>query len=95
MTTTTTTKETTNMDYYLTRGGDVTEYQADNDADAVDTALRILDLEAPVVGDQWDADGWNDDDVACERLLIWDSEEAAANDPGARSVAAIGRIAVD
>jgi len=82
------------MDYYLTRGGNVTEYWADDDADAVDTALRILDLEAPVVG-EWAADGWNDDDVACERLLIWDSEEAAANDPGARSVAAIGRIVID
>lgn len=66
--------------------GRVTEIVADNDTDAELAAMARFGEDA-VAADQWDAAGVNDDGKQCERLLIWESEADAENDPGAKAVA--------
>ena len=68
--------------------GHVTEIVADNDTEAEASALARFGDEA-VAADQWDADGQNDDGQPMERLLIWETEEEADNDPGAKAIAQV------
>ena len=66
--------------------GRVVEIVASNDREAVSAAVARVGDNA-VVAEQWDADGMGDDGEEMERLLIWDNEEEAENDPGAKAVA--------
>ena len=66
------------------------EIVAANDDAAIRTVHTLLGEEI-VLGD-WDADGHNDDDEAMERMLIWDNEEDAENDPGVRSIAYLSAV---
>jgi hypothetical protein len=72
--------------------GECSEFFADNDTEAEAVAARMLARDGLVFCDQWDADGVNDDDEPCKRLLIWASEEDAENDAGANSIAQIETI---
>lgn len=75
--------------------GECTEFFADSDAEAEIIAGRMLNRDGLVFADQWDADGVNDDDEPCKRLLVWASEEDAENDSGAKSLAQIETIGDD
>ena len=44
-----------------------------------------------VTGD-WDANGYNDENQACERMLFWANEADAENDPGANAIASLGVV---
>lgn len=68
--------------------GRVTEIVADNDTAAEQAALARFGEDA-IAADQWDANGFSDDDKPMKRLLIWESEEDAENDDGAHAVAAL------
>jgi hypothetical protein len=75
--------------------GECIEFFADDDSHAESQARGMLvhdGYDDVVVCDQWDADGVNDDDEPCKRLLIWASEEDAENDAGAKSIAQIETI---
>lgn len=66
--------------------GRVTEIVADNDTDAEFAALARIGDDA-VAAEQWDADGCNDDERTCERLLLWSCEADSINDAGQKSIA--------
>ncbi len=66
--------------------GRVSEIVADNDNQATAAALARFDDDA-VACEQWDSRGRNDDGKPVERLLIWENEGDAENDPGAKAVA--------
>jgi hypothetical protein len=42
--------------------------------------------------DQWDANGFNDDNQQMERLLFWADDTAAENDAGANALGYLSRI---
>jgi len=75
--------------------GETVELNAKSDADAIAQAVdRVIGRQwegAPVVADQWDADGVNDDEP-CKRILIWADEESADNDDGQQAVAQLSTI---
>ncbi len=70
--------------------GAISEIFADTDEDAIAQAIDLT--RAPIVADQWDADGWNDDGEPCKRILLWDTEELAENDAGAKATASLSTI---
>ena len=72
--------------------GECSELFAENDTEAERIAEGMLGRDSLVFCDQWDADGVNDDDEPCKRLLIWANEEDAENDAGAKSIAQIETI---
>lgn len=71
--------------------GATSEIFAKDDQDAISQATLVIGGD-PVVCDQWDSDGINDDDQPCKRLLIWASEEDADNDDGANAVAELSTV---
>lgn len=71
--------------------GATSEIYADNDDAAIEQVKTILGSEI-VICDQWDADGHNDDDEQCKRLLIWASEEDADNDDGKNAIAELSTV---
>jgi hypothetical protein len=75
--------------------GECSEFFAENDTEAERIAEGMLGRDGLVFCDQWDADGVNDDDEPCKRLLIWANEEDAENDAGAKSIAQIETIGDD
>ena len=76
--------------------GECSEFFAPDDETAEALAVEMLSViyhrDNVTVCDQWDANGVNDDDEPCKRLLIWASEEDAENDAGAKSIAQIETI---
>jgi len=81
--------------YVLSRcDGSVVEIAANNDQEAIDSALARLSEEYPDVFacDTWDQDGVSDDDEPMERLLVWATEEESINDDGGKSVAEISAV---
>ena len=75
----------------FTGTGATSEIYANTDADAISQAVTIIGGD-PVVCDQWDADGRNDDNEPCKRVLIWSSEEDADNDDGKNAVAELSTV---
>lgn len=75
----------------LADSGATSEIYADSDDAAIDQASSILGGD-PVVADQWDDDGQNDDDEPCKRILFWADEESAENDAGAKSIAQLSTV---
>lgn len=85
-------------------GGQCSEFWAANDREAAEVAACMVvsagccrgDLNGyetePVIADQWDSAGANDDGAPCKRLLIWASASDAANDDGSKAVAQIETI---
>ena len=71
--------------------GATSEINADDDDDAIRQARLILG-GSPVVADQWDANGWNEDDQPCKRILFWADEADAENDAGVNAVAQLSTI---
>ena len=67
-------------------GGVTSTILAETDGDAIRQALAQMDGDA-VVAEQWDADGWDDDDAPLKRILFWSSEEESEDDPGTKSIA--------
>jgi hypothetical protein len=55
--------------------------EAADDDDAQEAALAMITVDHPfaVAADQWDDDGWLDDEPQ-KRLLIWASQADASND---------------
>ena len=71
--------------------GATSEIHAANDAAAIAEAESIIGGDV-VVADQWDADGTNDDDEPCKRILFWADEESADNDDGANAIAELSTV---
>lgn len=71
--------------------GATSEIMAADDDAAIEQATTILGGD-PVIADQWDADGWNDDDEPCKRLLIWSDEASAENDDGKNAIAQLSTV---
>ena len=76
----------------LADGGQCTEFFARDDAHAQLIAENMLDNYGLVFAEQWDSDGYNDDDEPCKRLLIWVDEASAENDSGANAIAQIETV---
>lgn len=77
-------------------GGEVSEGQFNNDAQAKAWAESVLeargyDASALVTGD-WDQDGTNDDDEQCWRMLYWASEAEADNDNGSNAICQLCKV---
>jgi len=83
--------------------GVCTEFFAPNDKEALELAASMIvggghcidndgNRSEPVIADQWDADGYNDDDEPCKRILIWACEADAENDNGAKSIAQVETV---
>ena len=77
------------------------EFFAPNDKEALELAACMVvgdcfdkdgNRSEPVIADQWDSDGYNDDDEPCKRILIWACESDAENDNGAKSIAQVETI---
>ena len=73
--------------------GGTSEAHFDNDTAAESWATDTLDYhgydaEDIVTGD-WDANGFNDDNRTCERMLFWANEADSENDPGANAIASL------
>ena len=87
--------------YYLDYAGSGAheEIIANNDLDAQQRAIDMLaraneiDPADVVEGDEWCADGVNDDGEPQERILFWASEDDAENDNGAKSIGQLSRSA--
>lgn len=71
--------------------GETSEINAANDDAAIKEAINLLG-EDTVVAEQWDADGYNDDDKPCKRILFWADEESAENDAGANAIAQLSTV---
>jgi hypothetical protein len=75
----------------LASSGETIEINAPTLADAIehanDSIRRLLDPPDIVWANDESADGLNDDDEQCWKLLIWGSEESAHGDNGSRSIA--------
>lgn len=68
--------------------GQVYERRLANDDDAITWAQRYmaeLGHYRPV-SCEWGADGLNDDDMPCYRMLFWSDDEASDNDSGVNSI---------
>lgn len=82
--------------------GECSEFFAENDREAAEiAAFRVsgccFDKNAgrftePVVAEQWDAAGLNDDDEPCKRLLIWECEQDAVDNNGSKAIAQVETI---
>ena len=73
--------------------GGTSEAYFDTDAAAQTWVIVTLenhgyDADEIVTGD-WDANGYNDENQACERMLFWANEADAENDPGANAIASL------
>ncbi len=69
--------------------GRVNDIVADNDQEAIATALARFEPEA-VAAEQWDNAGSDEDDQPRERLLIWaDDNDMVRDDDGSQAVAQI------
>lgn len=68
--------------------GRETVIEADSDVDAEIMACEMVGEDA-VAADQWDAAGTTESGRQIERLLIWETEEDSANDPGVRAAASL------
>lgn len=66
--------------------GRATDIVADDDTAAEQAALDRFGDDA-VAAEQWDAYGTNDEGQPMKRLLIWESEDDAADDAGANAIA--------
>lgn len=71
--------------------GGTSEGQFSDDQSARSWAVGTMehhgfDISEIVTGD-WDADGYNDDNRPCERMLIWANDSDAENDAGANAIA--------
>ena len=71
--------------------GAVSEGQFEDDAAAqawVESVLeaRGYDVDELVNGDDWDANGENDEGEQCWRMLYWANESDAENDAGANAI---------
>lgn len=66
--------------------GRVTEITADNDIDAEAAAMDRFGDDA-VICESWDQAGANDDGEQNWRKLIWENDDDANNDTGAKAIA--------
>ena len=66
--------------------GATSEINAQNDAAAIAEAAELIGGK-PIVADQWDGDGLDDDDRPCKRILFWTTEDDAENDSGQNAIA--------
>lgn len=76
--------------------GEVSEGQFPNDAEAQAWVKSVLekrgyDLVELVEGD-WDANGTTDDGEQCWRMLYWENESEADNDPGVRAICQLCKV---
>ena len=73
--------------------GEVLEHHFDTDTQAVlwitrELVSRGYDLNI-VDASGWDADGVNDDDQPCYRMLFWADEVASFNDDGVKAICSL------
>lgn len=73
--------------------GAISEGQFDSDTAAESWATDILENHghnpSEIVTGDWDANGYNDENQACERMLFWANAADAENDPGANAIASL------
>jgi len=73
--------------------GQTSEAHFDNDTAAESWATDTLENHgydpSEIVTGDWDANGYNDENQACERMLFWACEADAENDPGANAIASL------
>ena len=76
--------------------GEVAELNCDHGDEQAEQMARVIlagrGYPDITFADQWDADGTDDDDQPCFRLLIWADGDAAENDSGLYSVAQLCRV---
>ncbi len=59
---------------------------------ATDTLENLGYDPSEVVTGDWDANGFNDENQTCERMLFWAHAADAENDPGVNAIASLEAV---